>query len=226
MTADTSRSTAISVDKKVSALMDEIAEASKTRLGRAGVFSVNIMGAPGSGKTSVLEQISRILSPKKLAAIQGDLESDIDKQRLEAAGIPTIQINTHSGCHLNAKMVADALAQLSLNGREFLLIENVGNLVCPATKKIGQHLNVLVSSTTEGSDKPRKYPIIFRETDMLVITKDDLSEAVSFDAAAYLRDVSLINPTLQVFRTSTKRADCWAAVAEALLTARTLYLRG
>jgi len=212
--------TSITIDKKVSAVMDEIAAQTEERLNAARVLCVNFMGSPGSGKTSVLEGLTPILGKQRISAIQGDLESDIDKRRLEAAGISTVQINTHSGCHLNARMVADALKEVDLGGRHFLFIENVGNLVCPATKNIGQHLNVLISSTTEGSDKPRKYPVIFHASQILVITKDDLAEAVGFDAQNYLADLAAINPAIKVFRTTTRRPDCWKQLAEELISAR------
>ena len=120
------------------------------------------------------------IDPKDIAVIQGDCESDIDKQRLEKSKIYTHQINTHSGCHLNSSMINSALIDMDLAGKKYLLIENVGNLVCPAGVNIGQHMDLIVSSTTEGSDKPKKYPQIFMDASVVVISKADLAKHVGF----------------------------------------------
>lgn len=171
--------------RKVDAENTAIARSVAKMLRQKGILCVNFMGSPGSGKTTLIESLASLLGPETIAVIQGDLESDIDKRRLEQQGISTHQINTHSGCHLNASMVEHALRRLSLGHRQFLFIENVGNLVCPAGRKIGQHINVLVSSTTEGSDKPEKYPIIFADSQVVVISKYDIAAFVGFDEQGY-----------------------------------------
>jgi hydrogenase nickel incorporation protein HypB len=210
----------LKVEKKVSALNDELAAKTSELLNKQQIYSINIMGAPGSGKTTLIEGLAKHLGAEALAVIQGDLESDIDTRRLEAIGIHTYQINTHSGCHLNAKLVHEALTQLNFSRKKFLLIENVGNLVCPAGKKIGQDLNMLVSSTTEGSDKPKKYPIIFHESQVVVISKSDLAEAVGFDRQAYLKDLKGINNQLMIYEVSSKSPSSFAAVAELMTKLR------
>jgi len=205
--------TEITINKKVTSINDEIAGRIKAQLENHRILSINIMGAPGSGKTSLIEGLALCLGPDKIAVIQGDLESDIDKQRLEKQGLAAYQINTHSGCHLNAKMIEQALKFVPLNGRQYLFIENVGNLVCPAGKQIGQDVDVVVSSVTEGSDKPRKYPIIFLNSRLVVIAKSDLAEAVDFDKDQYLNDLKNLNPALAIFSTSAKDPPSFKPVA-------------
>lgn len=209
----------ILLDRPVREANDRLAHQTWHELQEKGVLCVNIMGAPGSGKTTFIESLAMKLDAEKLAVIQGDLESDIDKQRLGQRGIATFQINTHSGCHLNAQMIADALKNFSLQGKEYLLIENVGNLVCPAGVKLGQHLDVVVSATTEGSDKPRKYPHIFREAKLLLITKHDLKEVVEFDETAYLADLKKINARAKILSIS-KDEESLQPVADFLLHER------
>lgn len=184
----------VQVDKSVTAANDKIAHDTWHKLRDAGILCVNIMGSPGAGKTTLIENLGL-----NMAVIQGDLESDIDKKRMKDAKIPVYQINTHSGCHLNAQMIADALVNFEFDN-PFLLIENVGNLVCPTGVKLGQHVNVLVSSVTEGHDKPEKYPHIFRFADVIVISKYDLAEHVGFDEKTYLDSVKKANPNAWIFR--------------------------
>jgi hydrogenase nickel incorporation protein HypB len=210
----------IIMDKSVSEFNDNIALSTSNNLKELGILCINLMGAPGSGKTSVIEGVSGFISPKEICVIQGDLESDIDKKRLEKIGIETFQINTHSGCHLNSSMVSKALLSLNLKGKKFLIIENVGNLVCPAGVKIGQHTNVVVSSTTEGSDKPRKYPYIFMDADMIIISKIDLSDAVGFDETKYLSDIKKINSRAEIIKVSNKREDSYREIAHELVHER------
>lgn len=192
------------LDRPVREANDRLARATRHLLDGKGILCVNIMGAPGSGKTTVIEGLARLAGNGRVAVIQGDLESDIDKRRLEEHGIATFQINTHSGCHLNARMVSDALAGFPLDGKAYLLIENVGNLVCPAGVMLGQHLDIVVSATTEGSDKPRKYPHIFREAKAVVVTKIDLMEAVDFDQESYLADLRGIAPRAKALLVTKK----------------------
>lgn len=184
------------------------------------VFCVNILGSPGSGKTSIIEGITTYISPQDIAVIQGDLESDVDKIRLSKANIETVQINTHSGCHLNAQMIKTVLGSLNLSGKKFLLIENVGNLVCPAGIKLGQHIDIVISSTTEGSDKPKKYPHIFRNAKMVVISKIDIAKAVDFNEKQYTDDITSINPQIKLYKTSSKNPESFEAVAKYLLHQR------
>ena len=210
----------VTINKKVAAINLAIAENSKKELNSKGVYCVNIMGAPGSGKTTVIEGIAKYLGPENIAVIQGDLESEIDKERLEKQNIATYQINTHSGCHLNPKMIEEALQNMNLTGKKYLLIENVGNLVCPAGKQIGQNLNIVVSSTTEGSDKPRKYPVIFLDAALVVISKSDIADAVDFSETQYTDEIKSINRNVQIVKTSRNDTQSFLPIATAIENAR------
>jgi hydrogenase nickel incorporation protein HypB len=192
----------ITVDKPVFEANDVLAHQNGHILKEKEVFCVNVMGSPGSGKTTVIEGLADALGAGNIAVIQGDLESDVDKKRLELRGIAAHQINTHSGCHLNASMVNRALMELPLSGKKYLFIENVGNLVCPAGVKLGQHLDLVVSSTAEGSDKPQKYPIIFMEAGLVVISKIDLMSFVDFDEEEFKKDVFKVNPKVKIVKVS------------------------
>jgi hydrogenase nickel incorporation protein HypB len=172
------------------------------------------MGSPGSGKTTVIEGVAKHLNPEEIFVIQGDLESDIDKERLEKVGLDCYQINTHSGCHLNAQMINEALMDSILNGKRYLIVENVGNLVCPAQVKLGQHIDVVVSSTPEGSDKPIKYPLIFREASLIIVSKTDIGENVGFDEKMYLKDLYDINPDAKIVKTSIKDPNSYKEIAD------------
>ncbi len=201
------------VERSINEVNDALAEHNSQHLSEKNILCVNIMGAPGCGKTSFIEALAKHLPKDELAVIQGDLESDIDKRRLEALGIYAHQINTHSGCHLSAQMINKALMDMDLSGKKYLLIENVGNLVCPAQVKLGQHMNIVISSTTEGSDKPRKYPLIFLEADAIVISKIDLAEAAGFSEKDYLRDLKSIGAGAKIIKTSSKDLASFKDVA-------------
>jgi hydrogenase nickel incorporation protein HypB len=208
----------ISIEKKVTDDNDTIAQETNNYLKEKGIKCVNIMGAPGSGKTTFIEGIAKFIPANNIAVIQGDLESDIDKVRLEKSNISTYQINTHSGCHLSAKMVADAVQNMDLNNKKLLLIENVGNLVCPAGRKIGQDMDMVISATTEGSDKPKKYPVIFLDAKLVVISKTDLAEAVNFSEEQYLNDIKAINANTKIVKTTIKEENSFKEAAEFLMT--------
>ena len=200
----------IEINRSVNEANNIIADQIKDFLKEKEIFCINLLGSPGSGKTTVIEGISKHIDPKDIAVIQGDLESDIDKIRLEEAGIYTYQINTHSGCHLNAAMINKALMDMDLTKKKYLIIENVGNLICPAGVKIGQHLDMVVSSTTEGSDKPKKYPLIFMDSSLVIISKTDLAGAVDFDEDRYIKDITNINSRIKIIKTSSKDTDSFA----------------
>ena len=167
-----------------------------------GVFAVNVMGAPGVGKTSALVQIIPKLSLPSFV-IEGDIESDLDTKKLKGLGIATTQINTGGACHLDAPLIMAALVDNSLNGG-FLFIENIGNLVCPAEFMIGEHIKMLISSVTEGSDKPYKYPLAFEKADIILINKCDLLDYVDFDQEMFLTGVRKLNKKASVFKLSGK----------------------
>ena len=195
----------------------------REHLDRHGILAVNLMSSPGSGKTSLLEATVDAIGDRfRIAVIEGDLETENDARRIRAKGVPAIQITTGSTCHLDAHMVHDALHALDLGTVDILFIENVGNLVCPASFDLGQHANVTLLAVTEGDDKPAKYPVIFRKSDLVLLSKTDLLDVLddfSPDRAeSHVR--ALANPA-QVMRVSARRPDTlvpWTAWLEARLT--------
>jgi hydrogenase nickel incorporation protein HypB len=187
---------------------DALAAGLRDRFAAARLFVVNLLSSPGSGKTALLERTLRELRTggHRVAAVVGDLATDNDARRLAASGAPVRQITTAGRCHLEAAMVSEHLEGWDLAALDFLFIENVGNLVCPASYDLGERLRVVLLSVTEGEDKPLKYPTIFGSADLAVITKWDLAAACDFDEAAALRNVESVRPGLRVLRTSSRTA--------------------
>jgi len=193
----------ITIERKVLAKNDEIAAQNRALFGQNGIFVFNIVSSPGSGKTSILERTLEHLNGKlRLAVIEGDVQTDFDAQRVARYNVPTVQIMTLGGCHLEANLVQDALKNLDLTNVQLLIIENVGNLVCPANYDLGEAMKVVVLSTTEGDDKPLKYPGMFRNASILIINKIDLLPYVNCDLETLERNALQINPALKVFETS------------------------
>jgi len=171
----------------------------------AGVCVVSLVSSPGSGKTALLSETLRRLTPRhRVAALVGDLATDHDAVRLRESGAPVRQITTGTVCHLDAEMVRRALVDWDLGALEFLFIENVGNLVCPASYDLGEDLRVVLLSVTEGEDKPEKYPTIFAGADLVVVTKLDLAEAAGYDDALARRALEAVRPGLDVLRVSVR----------------------
>ena len=193
----------VKLEQKVYAKGHEIAEELRKLFREKGIFVVNLIGSPGAGKTSLLEALAPELAGRA-AVIEGDLATDEDKQRVEQAGYRAWQINTAGACHLDAAMVRDALDQFSIEDIDLLFIENVGNLVCPASFEIGEDIKVAVVSTAEGDDKPAKYPKTMRVSSALVVTKVDLLPYVECDVDRIRRDTDAIVPGLPVFATSAR----------------------
>jgi len=164
----------LEVEERVLARNDRTAQHNREHFHSAGILAVNLMGSPGSGKTAILEATARWLADRRLAAIAGDLETDRDAERLRAAGIPSVAITTGSACHLDSELVHRALHEAPWRQSDYLFIENVGNLVCPAIYDLGQTVNVVALAVTEGEDKPLKYPVMFRKADLVLLTKADL----------------------------------------------------
>jgi hydrogenase nickel incorporation protein HypB len=194
---------------------DRLAQENYSRLETAGVFSINILASPGAGKTSLIEKTLPLLKEKlRVAAIDGDIATSIDSDRAAAAGaLAAIQINTGGDCHLDAVMLHGALDQLDLTQYDLLIVENVGNLVCPANFKLGTHKTVLVASVPEGDDKPYKYPGTYRGVDVLVVNKIDLLPYVNFRMDHFERGVQVLNPGVTTFHTSCTTGeglDAWA----------------
>lgn len=193
---------------------DRIAQENYTRLENAGVFSINILASPGAGKTSLIEQtLPRLKGKLRVAAIDGDIATSIDSDRAAAAGaLAAIQINTGGDCHLDAVMLHGALEQLELTQYDLLIVENVGNLVCPANFKLGTRKTVLVASVPEGDDKPYKYPGTYRGVDVLIVNKIDLLPYVNFRMDYFERGVQALNPGVRTFHTSCTTGeglDAW-----------------
>lgn len=184
---------------------DVAARELRERFLSAGVYVVSLVSSPGAGKTAFLERLLTILSARhKVAALVGDLATDNDARRLARSGVPVKQITTGTMCHLEADMVSRAIEDWKLADLDFLFVENVGNLVCPATFDLGEQLRAVLFSVTEGEDKPRKYPTIFNTADVALITKMDLAAAVEFDAEAAAQSIQAVRPGMEIFYLSAK----------------------
>ena len=198
----------IPVVEKILSANDRIAAQNRAALDRAKVFSVNLMASPGAGKTSLIEQTIRNLRGRlNLAVIDGDIATSLDADRAAAAGATAVQINTGGECHLDAIMLQEALPSLDLSQLDLLIVENVGNLVCPASFQLGTHKSVLIASVPEGDDKPYKYPGMYRGVDALVINKIDLLPYVNFDMGYFRRGVEVLNPGLVTFQVSCRTGE-------------------
>jgi hydrogenase nickel incorporation protein HypB len=193
----------VKLEERVGAANAEIAQALRQQFRARGIFVANFIGSPGSGKTSLLEALAPRLRGRT-AVIEGDLQTDEDKRRIERTGLPAYQINTGGACHLDARMIREALAQFPLGAARLLVIENVGNLVCPASFELGEDVKVTVVSVAEGDDKPAKYPVALKRSAALVITKIDLLPYITCDPERMQRDALAANPALKVFMTSAR----------------------
>jgi hydrogenase nickel incorporation protein HypB len=189
----------ITLQRKVLAKNDDIARRNRDWLAERGVFMLNLMSSPGSGKTTLLEHTGKDLASRlSIAVIEGDQETTLDARRIRAAGVQVVQVNTGAGCHLDAEMVARAVTAIDPAPGSVVIIENVGNLVCPALFDLGEASRVVLASVTEGADKPMKYPVMFTRADLVVVTKTDLLPYVDFDLTAYRADLKRINPRARV----------------------------
>ena len=172
---------------------------------KSRVFTINMMGSPGSGKTTVLEKTIDILAGTvRLAVIEGDIYTSKDARRIEKHGVPVEQINTGGACHLDAKMVSGTLNKFDLTGLDLMIVENVGNLVCPVEFDLGEDLKIAVLSITEGDDKPMKYPLLFRESGAVILNKMDILEFTDVDLIALRQDIQIINPDIKIFEVSAR----------------------
>jgi hydrogenase nickel incorporation protein HypB len=195
---------------------DRLAQNNQAILDQHRVYSLNLMASPGAGKTSfILETIKRLPAEIKLGVIEGDTAPvTIDSDKIAAAGIPVVQINTGGECHLDANMIEMALAELPLEDLNLIMVENVGNLICPAAFQLGTHANVLIASVPEGDDKPYKYPNIYLGLDVLIINKIDLTPYIDFRMDYFQQGVEMLNPGLTTFALSAKTGegfDAWMA---------------
>jgi hydrogenase nickel incorporation protein HypB len=193
----------IKVLKNILGANDQIAAKNRELMDKHEVFAVNIMASPGAGKTSVVLQTIRALKNKtRIGVIEGDIASSIDAETVAKEGVPVVQINTGGECHLESFQIQNALTNLPLPDIDPLLIENVGNLVCPAEFSIGEDLKVLIASVPEGDDKPYKYPLMFNTVDVIVLNKIDLLPYVKFNIEGFTKTVKTINPKVELFKVS------------------------
>ena len=194
----------ITIERKVLEKNDALARKNRDLLLGHKIFTINLVSSPGSGKTTLIERtLEKIRDSVHIAVIEGDVQTDLDARRVSAYGVPTIQLLTNGGCHLEASLVSDALAEIDLDDVELLIIENAGNLVCPANYDLGENEKVVVLSVTEGDDKPLKYPAMFHQASALVVNKIDLVPYLQCNMDALVRNALAINPRLRVFRLSS-----------------------
>lgn len=198
----------LDVKKDILDANDILAENLKSRFEKSRVFVMNLMSSPGAGKTSVILKIIDHLAKKhRIRVIEGDIASDVDARRVEAMNVDVVQINTRGACHLDANMILGATEKLGLDGSGLLIIENVGNLVCPAEFKLGEHVKVMILSVPEGDDKPLKYPLMFTESDALILNKIDLLPYTDFNMENLRQIVVAMNPRISIFPLSAKTGE-------------------
>ena len=208
----------VQIEQDILAKNNAYASANRKDWKARGLFAINLVSSPGSGKTTLLvESIKRLAGRHPLAVIEGDQQTSNDAERIRATGAQAIQVNTGKGCHLDAHMVGHAFERLALNAGGLLLIENVGNLVCPAEFDLGEAHKVVILSVTEGEDKPLKYPNMFAASDLMLLTKTDLLQHLSFDTAKCIEYARRVNPKIAVLQVSAKSGegmDEWLAWLE------------
>lgn len=212
----------ISVEQDIMSANDRLATEVRGRLDAAGVLAFNLMASPGAGKTSVIiRTVEALKDEMKLAALDGDVAT-LDVEKIAATGIPVALVNTGGNCHLDANMIHAALPGIDLTGLDLLLVENVGNLICPAAFQLGTHYNVVIASVAEGDDKPYKYPAMFRGADVLLLNKIDMLRYEAFDVDYFRRGVEVLNPGLAFFPLSARTGegfDAWLGWVRARVAA-------
>ncbi len=209
----------VPIIEKILSANDQVAEVNRRTFDEAGVFAINLMASPGAGKTSLILSTIQALAPRyKIGVVEGDTAPvTIDADKVAAAGMPAVQINTGGDCHLDAVMMGNGMKQLPLDELDLVIVENVGNLICPAAFDLGTHVNVLIASIPEGDDKPYKYPNIYRGLEVLIVNKTDLLPYVPFNMDYFQKGVEMLNPGLVTFPVScrTKEGiDAWTGWIE------------
>ena len=198
----------ITIERKVLEKNDEIARVNRELFSEQDIFVINMVSAPGAGKTSILERcIERLKTQLEISVIEGDVQTDFDARRVAQFDVQVVQVVTKGGCHLEARLVQEAASRMDLSNVRLLVIENVGNLVCPANYDLGEALKVVVLSTTEGADKPLKYPAMFRRAGVLLVNKIDLLPYVDCDMRELRQNALSINPSLEIFPVSAKTGE-------------------
>ena len=203
----------IKVVRNILEANEVIASQNSALFAEKGVYVVNLMGSPGAGKTTLLERtVEHLKDTRKIAVIEGDIETSRDAERIAGHAIPTVQINTGGACHLDGNMVRSGLKGLDLDQIDLLIVENVGNLVCPAEFQIGEHHKVMIISVTEGDDKPLKYPLMFQVSSVLLVNKIDMLPYLDFDMKQFRSDALKVNPKLEIIPiscTTGEGLDAW-----------------
>ncbi len=203
-----SQSRMVKIERDILAKNNDYADQNRRYLSAHGIFALNLVSSPGSGKTTLLVKTVQALNgAQSLAVIEGDQQTDNDAARIRAAGAPALQINTGKGCHLDAHMVGQAMQRLGMKQDSLLLIENVGNLVCPAGFDLGEAHKVVIFSVTEGEDKPLKYPDMFRASDLMLLSKCDLLPYLEFNAGLAVENARRVNPNIRVIRISASSGE-------------------
>lgn len=201
-------STRVSVVRDILGANDQLAATNRERLDAAGVFAINLMASPGAGKTSLIARTVEALRDEyAIAAVDGDIATTLDADRIAALGVPAVQVNTGGTCHMDAVMLQEALPKLRLEELDLLVVENVGNLVCPASFALGVHRDVLIASVPEGDDKPYKYPVMYRGVDVVVLNKIDVLDAFDFNVDYFHRGIQALNPELRFLPLSCKTGE-------------------
>ena len=205
----------IDINQRILSAHEAKTAQNKQMLAAKQIVTINLMGSPGAGKTSLLESVMALLSPTlQVAVIEGDLFTTKDAERVAALGIPAVQINTRGACHLDGSMMEGALGQLDLDGIDLLIIENIGNLVCPAEFDLGEDFRLCLLSVTEGEDKISKYPLMFKDANAVVLNKVDLLPYVDFDREQFYQDLILLNPKATILELSCRTAAGLAELVE------------
>ena len=200
--------TKVDLEKKILDENDRLALENRRAFERAGVLVLNLISSPGSGKTTLLEStLERLPDDVRTLVIEGDVSTERDLDRVKARGAGGIQINTGGGCHLSAKMVAGAMSKLDLDSADLVFIENVGNLICPSTYDLGEDAKVVLLATTEGDDKPMKYPTIFHEATLAILNKIDLLPYLSYDVAKVEKEIEVLNSDCEILKLSALAGD-------------------
>jgi len=211
----------ITVGEDILGANEEKARANRERLDKHGILTINIMSSPGAGKTSlILSTINRLKQKVRMAVIEGDVASSMDAEKVNEQGVAVVQINTAGGCHLDANMVENALNNLPLEDTDLLLIENVGNLICPAEFALGEHRRAMLLSLPEGDDKPYKYPAMFADADVVLLNKIDLLPHLDFNIDTFQKAVTGLNPEVRIFPVSCQTGEgleAWFSWLEAWL---------
>ena len=209
----------VEVMKNILSENDRIAEENRTLFSEKKVYVINLMGSPGSGKTSLLElSIAKLKGRIRMAVIEGDLFTAKDAERIERHKVPVIQINTAGGCHLDAAMVKRAVESLPLDELDLIIVENVGNLVCPAEFDVGENVKAVVLSITEGDDKPLKYPLIFKESEVVLLNKIDILKHCNFNLESAREDLMALHPTIKIIETSCTTEEGLSAWCEWIMS--------